>query len=540
MNCFRKVILVDHPYLAFPVSPDGEKTHAFASLWENDTMLYEFFLDLDFENPRFWTCCDMRRYDGRELILKVEDEHITQEQFNQLNCCKTFPGEAQLYQEPGRPQLHFSPARGYISDPNGLFYYDGLYHIFFQHDIFNLGWVDWKDHVNFAWGHAVSRDLIHWEETPDVLIPDERGPVFSGSGLVDLENVSGLGNGSHPPILLYYTAAGGQGRRSRHRQHEQCLAYSVDGGKTFRKYEKNPLIPFKSIGNRDPKVFFHPELKLWMLLVYTDDGEKYLLYTSRNLLDFEFVTEIKWDNMECPDLLYLPVNGNPEQRRMVLWGANGSYMTVEFDGEQFQPLSSVKKLQSDLLYSCAQTFHNAPNGRCIQMAVYRMGAGSAFNGCLTVPCDLSLRQEDGDYFLWAEPVPELEQLRTHTTVYRELTVENCIELPGAALMDVEIRMILQDGELSINGMPIRLDATRRVLKVGSAEAPLPYSDELRLRVLVDTVCVQLWEPNNRVFLDFGYSDFQAAVLRFETTGLSIDELKIHELKSIWEPGWKEK
>lgn len=122
MNCFRKVILVNHPYLAFPVSPDGEKTHAFASLWENDTMLYEFFLDLDFENPRFWTYCDMRRYDGRELILQVEDERITQEQFDQLSCRDTFPGEAQLYREPGRPQLHFSPARGYISDPNGLFY----------------------------------------------------------------------------------------------------------------------------------------------------------------------------------------------------------------------------------------------------------------------------------------------------------------------------------------------------------------------------------------------------------------------------------
>lgn len=535
MNCFRKTILADQPYLAFPVSPAGNHPHSFASLWEEDTLLYEFFLDLDFEEPRFWTYCDMRRFFGRKLILQVEDEHITQEQFAQLFCRAGFPGEEQLYKEPGRSQLHFSPARGYISDPNGLFYYGDLYHIFFQHDIFNLGWVDWKDHVNFAWGHAVSRDLIHWKETPDVLIPDERGPVFSGSGLVDLENVSGLGNGTHPPILLYYTAAGGQGRRSRQRQHEQCLAYSVDGGKTFRKYEKNPLIPFKSAGNRDPKVFFNPEQKLWMLLVYTDDGEKYLLYTSHDLLNFTFVTEIKWDNMECPDLLYLPVNGNSEQRRMVLWGANGSYMVVEFDGEQFRPLSGVKKLQSDLLYSCAQTFHNAPDGRCIQMAVYRMDSGTVSNGCLTIPCDLFLRWEDGEYFLWTEPVPELERLRVHTAVYRNFMVEGCVELPGSALMDVEIEMLLQNGELSVNGMSIQIDAVHRTLKAGPAEALLPYSDELRLRVLVDTVCIQLWEPKNRVFLEFGYSDFQTASLRIEAQRLSVDELRIHELKSIWEP-----
>ena len=528
----EKELKTEGRYLAFPVRPHGGERHAFASLWEGDTLLYEWFLDPDFENPAFWTYCDMTRYGSRLLRLRLEDDRVTEEQFASLDRADTYPGLTQLYHEPGRPQLHFSPARGYISDPNGLFYYRGLWHIFFQHDIFNMGWVDWRDHVNMAWGHATSPDLVHWTETPDVLLPDERGPAFSGSGLVDTENVSGLQRGEDPPILLYYTAAGGQARRTRGLQHVQCLAVSQDGGRSFHPYEHNPLIPFYAAGNRDPKIFWNPKLGAWMLITYTDDGERYLLYTSEDLLHFTYRTDFHWDNMECPDLLYLPVNGDPNRRQMVLWGANGSYVPMDFDGEHFVPLGPAKKLQSGLLHSCGQTFHNAPDGRCVQMTVYRMAPGSVSSGCLTVPCDLTLHEKNGDFWLWAEPVPELRALRIRSEEYTAWTVEGTRELPASPLMEIELTMPLQDAVWTVNGLRITVDAAARTLTAGGGTAPLPYSDTLRLRLWIDTVCCRIWESENRVSLEFGYP-FTAPELRAEGH-LTVGRLTVHTLKSIWE------
>lgn len=531
MKMYKKDILVDSPYLAFPVTPHNSEKHCFASLWENGKLIYEFFLDLDFKTPRFWTYCDMNCFMGKKMELVIESDNITEKDFESLHCAESYEGMERLYKENGRPQLHFSPARGYISDPNGLFYYNGTYHVFFQHDIFNLGWVDWKDHVNMAWGHATSKDLVHWSETPDVLLPDDMGPAFSGSGIVDVNNISGLGNGEHPPILLYYTAAGGQGRHTRHLQHVQCLAYSVDGGKSFKKYEKNPLIPFKAHGNRDPKVFFNPKLDIWMLLVYTDDGEEYLLYTSQNLIDFDYVTNIKWDNMECPDLLYLPVNGDPKNKKMVLWGANGSYMVVDFDGTEIKPISESKKLQSDLLHSCAQTFHNAPDGRCIQMSVFRIGPAEASCGCLSVPCDLTLHEKDGDYWLLSTPSEEIEKMRNCCDSYPSLKVDGKAELKGYPLIDIELEMPLTDCVLTVNGMEITVNGKERTLKVADGCASLIYSDKLSLRILVDVTCVQIWEPNNRVSLEFGYITGKPEIC-FEGV-LEISNLNIHRLNSIW-------
>lgn len=531
MQEFKKEIKVNLPYLAFPVSPNCGEKHSFASLWENGKLIYEFFLDIDFKHPQFWTYCDMNRFIGKKMQLLVEDDNITQEEFESLHCANTYPGQENLYHEKGRPELHFSPARGYISDPNGLFYYNGTYHIFFQHDIYNLGWVDWKDHVNMAWGHATSNDLVHWNETPDILLPDNLGPAFSGSGIVDVNNISKLGNGVHPPILLYYTAAGGQGRHTRDLQHVQCLAYSVDGGLTFNKYEHNPLIPFKACGNRDPKVFFNPSLNIWMLIVYTDDGEEYLLYTSNNLIDFKYVTNIKWDNMECPDLLYLPVNGDKENKAMVLWGANGSYMVVEFDGNNIKPLSKSKKLQSDFLHSCAQTFHNSPDGRCIQMAVFRIGSSEASCGCLTVPCELTLHECNGDYWLLSSPCHEIEKMRCSTKTYDCIEIKDKTEFDSSPLMDIEIEMPLQDSSFNINGMRISINKNEKTLSVADSVTTLPYNNVLSLRILVDKTCVQIWEPNNRVSLEFGYNLCNTQII-FEGDFI-INKLKIHTLESIW-------
>jgi sucrose-6-phosphate hydrolase SacC (GH32 family) len=158
-----------------------------------------------------------------------------------------------LYREPKRGLFHFSPKRGWNNDPNGCVYYNGEYHLFFQHNPYGWSWG------NMHWGHAVSKDLVHWEEIGDVLLPDEMGPMFSGSAVVDSKNTSGFGKDGQAPLVLIYTAAGNP--------TVQGIAYSTDG-RNFTKYSGNPVLGQVTGGNRDPKVIWDEANQRWVMVLY--------------------------------------------------------------------------------------------------------------------------------------------------------------------------------------------------------------------------------------------------------------------------------
>lgn len=251
------------------------------------------------------------------------------------------------YEEPYRPQFHFSPADNWMNDPNGLVYYDGEYHLFYQYNPFGIRWG------HMSWGHAVSRDLVHWEHLP-VAIPEGHGIMaFSGSAVVDWRNTTGFGTDEKPPIVAVYTAY-----RPRDGHQSQYVAYSLDDGRTFITYDGNPVLDIGSTSFRDPKVFWYEPDEKWVMVVVKADDRQVSFYASTDLKAWTHLSDFGPLNAvggvwECPDLFELPVDGHPSDTRWVLQvdlnpgalmgGSGGQYFIGQFDGTSFtldQPITA--------------------------------------------------------------------------------------------------------------------------------------------------------------------------------------------------------
>jgi fructan beta-fructosidase len=199
----KKNILLEKRYINIPIDNSAPSTHVRIKNPDNHKILRYFDVKLGDETYDFIAFYDMNEFAGQAIDIEIEEDELAEKFFTFLKQSETPMGLDGVYAEKHRPQFHFSSKRGWLNDPNGLVYYNETYHMFYQHNPFGIGWG------NMHWGHAVSNDLIHWQEEGDVLFPDDAGMMFSGGGVVDWHNTSGLQDDSeHPPILLFYTAAG--------------------------------------------------------------------------------------------------------------------------------------------------------------------------------------------------------------------------------------------------------------------------------------------------------------------------------------------
>ena len=252
----------------------------------------------------------------------------------------------QVFTEKHRPQFHFSPPAKWMNDPNGMVYYDGEYHLFYQHYPDSTVWGP------MHWGHAVSTDLIHWEHLPIALYPDSLGYIFSGSAVVDWKNSSGLSTQEAPPLVAIFTHHDPVGEKERKVDFQsQSIAFSNDKGRTWTKYQENPVIPNPGIRDfRDPTVFWDQATEKWLMVFAAQDRVKF--YSSLDLKDWEFESDFgkefgSHDGVwECPDLFKLPVEGKDTEKWVLLvsinpGGPNGGsatqYFIGDFDGKTFIP-----------------------------------------------------------------------------------------------------------------------------------------------------------------------------------------------------------
>jgi sucrose-6-phosphate hydrolase SacC (GH32 family) len=442
-----------------------------------------------------------------------------------------------LYSEKFRPQFHFTPKKNWTNDPNGLVYYKGQYHLFFQHNPSGINWG------NMTWGHAVSTDLMHWKQLDHAIEPDELGTIFSGSAVVDWNNTSGLQSGDEKVLVAFYTAAGEFAKPKK--PFTQCIAYSNDRGNTWVKYKGNPIIGHIRGGNRDPKVIWYEPTKTWIMALYLDKND-FVLMSSKNLKEWKKIQDIVLpDSSECPDFFPLAVDGDPDNIRWVFWGGNGRYLLGSFDGEKFAPdgeaLSSVVGQ-----YYAAQTYSDIPcsDGRRIQISWMRKGKfpDMPFNQQMSFPVELKLRKFDKGIRLCLTPIKEIEKLRNHQYDFSGKVVkpgDNILSGVSGDLYEIQAEIEPVDDALvgfMIRGVEMTYDSKAKIVKCGNKDAKLDkVNGRIKLHILIDRTSIEVFANDGRASLFWCSPRFSSKSLEFfaRDGNAKIHKMNVWRLNSIW-------
>jgi sucrose-6-phosphate hydrolase SacC (GH32 family) len=444
--------------------------------------------------------------------------------------------QAPLYQELHRPQFHFTPARNWTNDPNGLVYYDGEYHLCFQLNARGLRWGP------NTWGHAVSPDLVHWRQLAPAIEPDEYGWIWSGSAVVDHGNTSGLRQGPHETLVAIYTT-GGYG--SPRNPTVQAIAHSHDRGRTWTKYAGNPVLGHQRADNRDPKVVWHQPTGRWIMALYLD-GSDFGLFGSPNLTRWEPLSQVTLPSGECPDFFELPVAGQPGESRWVFWGGGGLYLLGHFDGTRFQPDGEPLRCEQGANGYAAQTWSDAPDGRRVQISWMAGGQypSMPFNQQMSFPVQLSLRPTAAGLRLCRQPVPELGLLHDTPYEYRDETLapgHNLIPPSRHDLFRLTGEVELRDASafgLIVRGVTLRYDVAAGGFTWKERQVPAaPADGRLRFELLVDRTSLELFAADGLVSASFCYlpEAWDAPLELFAEGGpVRLVSFAVRELRSAWE------
>lgn len=526
-NGAERTIKITKDYLHIPVSHSRDRARV--SMQADGMSEMPVNVRITDGEPEYWVFKDVSALKGKKLKIKYPDglkgiDKITQDD--------RIPDADLIYHETNRPQYHFTTRRGWINDPNGLIYHDGEYHLFYQHNPYERDWE------NMHWGHAVSTDLIHWKELAPALYPDTMGTMFSGSAVIDYGNTSGFGTADKPAMVAAYTAETGE-------RQVQCIAYSNDNGRTFTKYDANPVIDSKEIWDsrdtRDPRLFRYADH--WVMVLNERDGHS--IYTSTDLKNWTYRSHTTgfW---ECPDLFELPVDGDGNNKLWVMYGASGTYMLGNFDGERFTPTSGKHCYTRGTIYA-AQTYSNIPaeDGRRIQIGWARQGhPGMQFNGMMLLPTELTLHTTKDGVRLMSKPVKEVEQLCKPAGKWTDLTQDEANRAlePFAKADRLRIRATIElshatDAAISLAGQRlVDYDLNGTTLNGWFYSPQDPTSMQLTTDIYLDRTSAE-------VFVDGGLYSYaierripgdDAEGFRFHGNRVKIKSLEVFNMDSIWD------
>ena len=447
--------------------------------------------------------------------------------------------------EDYRQHIHFTPEIGWINDPNGMVWHKGEWHLFFQYNPLGTRWG------NMSWGHAVSKDLTKWKQLPTALYPDSLGAIYSGSAVIDKHNTAGFGKDA---MIAIYTS---DYRSKSLKCQQQSIAYSLDRGRTFTKYEGNPVLPSTRRNFRDPKVFWHDPTSRWIMPLACGKGMEF--YSSSNLKEWKFESRFgdkygcHFGVWECPDLVELPYKGGT---KWVLFcsitkdaqhGSSVQYFVGEFDGHTFTcdtPEAYTDWINYGRDNYATVTWSNVPDGRCVALAWQNNWKCCSrekfptigYRGYMSLAYELQLIEHEGKAKLVSRPAREYDNYFKRTLCEKEVTVTASQTLYQFKKVDSAYRLIIDIDKIGSTTFGVRLsndkgeevdicfDPAKREFRVdrrnsGAVDfndkfpsvsiAPMSAADKQTLTIIVDRASVECFTDiaavSNLVFPTEGYN-----------------------------------
>ena len=519
------------------------------------------------ERVDYFVPLDLSAFAGAAVTVDVHGMPADARCWKELELADTFDT---TNREKFRPLYHHTPAYGWMNDPNGMFYLDGTWHLYFQHNPYGSTWG------NMTWGHSTSTDLVHWQYEGTPILPDAHGTIFSGSCVIDRDNTAGFGAGA---VVAFYTSAKSTPWGD---SQSQSMAYSTDGGKTFTKYAGNPVLTSTKPDFRDPKVFWYAPGKHWVMILA--GGQEMEIYSSTDLKQWKYESSFGLRQgahggvWECPDLVELPVEGTREKRWVLIcninpggpFGGNAAqYFVGTFDGRKFTNDSPTQTKWMDWGkdHYATVTFSNAPGGRVVALGWMSNWQYQGvlptlqYRGANTIARDLSLYRDGGELLLRCAPVPEMEAARAETRNFPSFRVSDSYEVSplldgnkGAYEVELELknngseRIILTLSNSKGERVNMHYDIARQQFVMERSEsgltnfspdfpamtvAPVVDTDHVRLRLFVDRSSVEAFGDNgkfvmtNRVFPSEPYN-----TLTFETWrgNFQVKTMKVYRIR----------
>ena len=473
------------------------------------------------------------------------------------------------YKEQYRPRFHFSPAINWCNDPNGLVYNNGTYHLFYQHNPFGNVWG------HMTWAHAVSKDLVHWKHLP-IAIPEENGiMIFSGTCVVDKNNTSGFGKNGKVPMVAVYTGHIENVNQSQH------IAYSLDNGITWTKYNRNPVLDLDKKDFRDPKIFWYEPKNYWVMALMFPVEHFVQFYSSKNLKTWNHLSDFGpagdttgvW---ECPDLTQVPVKGMAGKKKWVLQtsqNASMQYFVGEFDGTTFtneNPVNKIVRPDYGPDYYAAIAYNQLPAAHLPTSIGWLNNWNYAndipttpWKGAMSLPRNMSVQKINNEWVLMQKPVAALQSLRTKAWELKNETINETKLLPVKS-QQFEMEILIEPSTHSTSGVRIAksgnsffeigYDAAKQLLyidrsksgarsfnknfeKLSRFETTLALLNrQLQLHIFFDHSIVEVFANNGKAVLTAQIfpDESDNGIELFSTGGKSkLVKSTIWKMKSIW-------
>jgi fructan beta-fructosidase len=490
----------------------------------------DFKIPLADRTPDWWAFVNVSDFLGQSATISVDNLSSGSTGLSAIIQTNDIVGATNLYRETLRPQIHFSSKRGWLNDANGMIYYGGQYHLYYQHDPFN-----WTGNDQKYWGHAVSTDMVNWQELPEAIYPHSFGDwVWSGSAVVDSANTSGLKTGTNDLIVAAFTSTA----------RGQCIAYSNDGGLSFNDYVGNPVV----VNNgRDPHLLWYAPSNYWVMAAYDETGSGGIaFYSSPNLKQWTYRSKIN-GFFECPDLFPLPVDGNTNNVQWVIYDGSSGYMVGQFDGATFSPLTPKLPGNFGSGFYAAQTFSTMPPGdkRKVRIgwAILPM-PGMPYNQAMFFPTTLTLQTLSAGVRLCAQPIAEMINNFVNTYYWTNLTLNpgyNPVSGIRGETFDLKAEFVPQSAQsiqFVLGGVTITYSPATQQIQCNGISQPLPIvNGSVQLEVIQDRQMLEIFGNAGQLYMPIAGTSYSPtnngmAVLSAGNT-TTFKSLTINKMKSIW-------